>query len=59
MLLKTQVINQKSYFPLWDLLIEVNDMYEKYDSEVEITRTKELKKLIKKRFWKKLSSPLP
>ena len=59
MLLKTQVINQKSFFPLWDLLIEVNDMYEKYDCEVEITRTKELKKLIKKRFWKKLSSPLP
>ena len=59
MLLKTQVINQKSFFPLRDLLIEVNDMYEKYDCEVEITRTKELKKLIKKRFWKKLSSPLP
>ena len=39
--LKTQVINQKSFFPLWVLLIEVNDMNEKYDCEVEVTRTKE------------------
>ena len=33
-LLKTQVINQKSYFLLRDLLIEFNDMYEKYSCEV-------------------------
>ena len=38
--MKTQVIDQKSCFPLQDLLIEINDMYEKYGCEVEITGTK-------------------
>ena len=52
--LKTQVINQKFFFLLWDLLIEVNDMYEKYDCEVEITRTKDLKKLIKETFLEEI-----
>ena len=28
-LLKTQVINQKSCFPIWDLLIEINNTYAK------------------------------
>ena len=54
MLLKTQVINQKYFFLLWDLLIEGNDMYEKYYCEVEITRTKDLKKLIKETFLEKI-----
>ena len=58
MLIKTQVINQKSCFLLRDLLIEINDMYEKYDCKVEITRTKDLKKLITKYFRKKSDSPL-
>ena len=53
-LLKTQVINQKSCFLLQDLLIEINGMYEKYGCEVEITRTKDLKKLITETFPKEI-----
>ena len=53
-LLKTQFINQKSFFLLWDLLIEINDMYEKYGCEVKITRTKDLKKLITETFPEEL-----
>ena len=49
-LLKTQVINQKPSFLLQDLLIEINDMYEKYGCEVEITKAKDLKKLITETF---------
>ena len=49
-LLKTQVINQNYCFALWDLLTEVNDMYTKYGCEVEITRTKDLNKLITEKF---------
>ena len=49
-LLKTQDIYQKSCFLVLDLLIEVNDMYEKYGCEVEITKTKDLKKLITETF---------
>ena len=49
-LLKTQVINQNYCFALWDLLTEVNDMYTKYGCEVEITRTKDLNKLITENF---------
>ena len=48
--LKTQVINQSYCFALWDLLTEVNDMYTKYGCEVEITRTKDLNKLITENF---------
>ena len=48
--IKTQVINQKYCFLLRDLVIEINDMYEKYDCEVKITRTKDLKKLITETF---------
>ena len=40
----------KSSFLLRDLLIKNNDMFEKYGCEVEITRTKNLKKLITKTF---------
>ena len=58
-LTKTQVINQKSCFLLRYLLIEINDMYEKYDCKVEITRTKDLKKLLTKHFRKKSDSSLP
>ena len=50
MLIKTQVINQKSCFLLRDLLVEINDMYKKYGREVELTRTKDLKKLITETF---------
>ena len=49
-LLKTQVINQKSCFLLRDLFIDIYDMYIKYGCEVEITRTKDLKKLITETF---------
>ena len=49
-LLKTQVINQKFCFLLQYLLIEINDMYGTYGCEVEITRTKDLKKLITETF---------
>ena len=49
-LLKTQVINQNYCFALWALLTEVNDMYTKYGCEVEITRTKDLNKLITENF---------
>ena len=49
-LLKTQVINQNYCFARWDLLTEVNDMYTKYGCEVEITRTKDLNKLITENF---------
>ena len=58
-LLKTQVINQISCFLLRDLLIEINDMYEKYGCEVEITKTKALKKLITEIFPEKLDSLPP
>ena len=40
------MINQKCCFLPLDLLIEINDIYEKCGCEVEITRTKHLKKLI-------------
>ena len=49
-LLKTQVINQNYCFAPWDLLTEVNDMYTKYGCEAEITRTKDLNKLITENF---------
>ena len=49
-LLKTQVINQKSCFLLLDLFIDIYDMYIKYGCEVEIRRTKHLKKLITETF---------
>ena len=44
------MINKKSCFFLWDLLIEINDMYEKYGCEVKIARTKDSKKLITETF---------
>ena len=52
-LLKTQVINQKSFFLLRELLIEINDMY-KCGCEVELTRTKDLKKPITENFLEKI-----
>ena len=48
------MINQKSCFLLRDLLIEINDMYEKYDCEVEITRTTDLRKLITETFLEEI-----
>ena len=48
--LKTQVINEKSSFLLRNSLIEIDDVYEKNGCEVEITRTKDLKKLIRETF---------
>ena len=55
MIIKTQVINQKSCFLLRDLLIEINDMYEEYGSEVEIKITKDLKKLITETFLEEIT----
>ena len=49
-LLRTQMTNQKSCFLLQDLLIEINDIYDIYGCEVEITRTKDLKELIRETF---------
>ena len=40
------MVNQESCFLLRDFLIEINYMYEKDDCEVEITITKDLKKVI-------------
>ena len=54
MFIKTQVINQKYRCLLRDLLIEINDMYEKYDCEVKMTRTKDLKKLITETFLEEI-----
>ena len=53
-LLKTQVMSQKSCFLLRNLLIGITDMYEKYGFEVELTRTKDLKKLITETFPKEI-----
>ena len=53
-LLKTQVINQEYCFLLQDLLIAINDMYEKNGCEVKITKTKDLKKLITETFLEEI-----
>ena len=49
-LLRCQVIYQKSCFLLKDLMLEINEMYEKYDCKARFTRTNSFSDLVTQKF---------